>query len=179
MPDAARPGPIRRGLRAAWPWLLLAGAIALWVFAGRDGGELVPQGEAAPSLEVPWTGPEGRFSLEAQRGHVTVLAFWATWCPACRQEGPTLSRVQERIAAEGDTVVGLSVDRGPLEAVARAARGYGMTYPIAKATGQDTDRFGVELLPTIYVVGPDGRVAESFTGAVGEARLMEAIAAAR
>lgn len=43
----------------------------------------------------------------------------------------------------------------------------------------DIDPFRVELLPTIVVVAPDGRVAASFAGAVGEERLIEAIEAAR
>ena len=59
------------------------------------------------------------------------------------------------------------------------ARRYGMDYPIALATRADSERFRVALLPTIYVVGPDGRIAASFTGAVGERRIMEAVERAR
>lgn len=165
-------------MRSVWPWLLLGLAIALWTFWG-GGSSGLPAGEPAPPLRVPWTSGESAFDLGAQRGHVTVLAFWATWCPACRSEGPVLSRVQRRIEGHGDTVVGVSIDDAPLGAVARAARGFGMTYPIALATRADTDRFLVELLPTVVVVGPDGRVAASFAGTVGESRLMEAIEEAR
>lgn len=160
-------------LRAAWPWLLLAGAVALWTFVGR-GGSLVDAGEAAPPLEVPWTGSDAPFSLAEARGEPVVLAFWATWCPACRQEGPVLSQVAER----GHRVVGVSVDEAPLASVAEAARGYGMTYPIALGTRADAERFGVTHLPTVYVVGSDGRVAASFTGPVGEGRLLDAIESA-
>lgn len=169
--------PTRRRARSIWPWLLLGLAIALWAF-WDGGGSGLPAGEPAPPLSVPWTHGE-RFELDDHRGHVTVLAFWATWCPACRSEGPVLSRVQRRIEPRGDVVVGVSIDRAPLEAVARAARGLGMTYPIALATRADIDPFRVELLPTIVVVAPDGRVAASFAGAVGEERLIEAIEAAR
>lgn len=172
----------RQALRSSWPWLLLAGALALWFFAGRGGGTLLPEGEAAPRLEIPWNGgaaDEAAFSLEDQRGRVVVLAFWATWCPACRREGPTLSRVHERIAPAGDRVIGVSVDRGSLQDIGRAAERLGMRYPIAQATREDTARFGVELLPTVYVVGPDGRVRASFTGGVGEEQLVEAVEAAR
>jgi thiol-disulfide isomerase/thioredoxin len=161
-----------------WPWLLVLGAAALWMFGGRSGSG-PERGEPAPALSVPWTSSEEPFDLAAQRGQVTVLAFWATWCPACRAEGPTLARLHDRIAPQGDSVVGVSIDDAPLEAIARSARQLGMTYPIAKGTRADTSRFSVELLPTIVVVAPDGRVAETFAGPVGESRLLEAVESAR
>lgn len=168
---------VRRALRAGWPWLALAAALGLWTI-GTHGGATLTEGATAPALAVPWTG-EGEFDLGDQRGHVVVLAFWATWCPACRTEGPVLSRVQEQIEGHGDRVVGVSVDEAPLDAIGRAATQLGMTYPIAKATRTDLDRFSVELLPTIYVIGRDGRIVESFTGAVGEERILEAVVRAR
>lgn len=177
MPDTPINAP-RSRLRRAWPWLLVPLAIGLWALSDGSRSGL-PPGELAPPLELPWTASEAPFDLAAQRGHVTVLAFWATWCPACRQEGPVLSKVQARIAPHGDSVVGVSIDDAPLEAIADAARRLGMTYPIAKGTRQDTTRFAVELLPTVLIIGPDGKVTESFAGAVGESRLVAAVEAAR
>lgn len=168
---------IRRIVRAVWPWLLVAAAILLWTFGSPGGGGLSTNA-VAPALELPWT-EEGRFELAAQRPHVTVLTFWATWCPACRAEAPTLSRVHARIAPRGDSVVGVSVDRGALDPIAARARQLGMRYPIALATRADLDRFQVERLPTIYVIDGAGRVRERFVGGVGESRLLEAVEAAR
>ena len=170
--------PVRRGVRAVWPWLLLLAAVLLWAFTGR-GGSGLPDGEAAPALAIPWTEGDGQFALDAHEGQVVVLAFWATWCPACRQEGPVLSRVHRSLEASGDRVVGVSVDDASLEAVAAAARRLGMTYPIALATRADAQRFGVQLLPTIYVIGADGRISTSFTGAVSERTLLDAVEHAR
>ncbi|MEC7522326.1 MAG: TlpA disulfide reductase family protein [Myxococcota bacterium] len=172
----SEPSRWRRSLRAAWPWLLMAGAIGLWTF-GR-GGPAIEEGAPAPALVVPWTGG-GELDLGAREGKVTVLAFWATWCGACRAEGPVLSRVHERLRERGDEVIGVSVDELPLERVHDRARAYGMDYPIALASRADTDRFQVELLPTIYVIGPDRRIAAAFTGGVGESSLMEAVERAR
>jgi len=165
-----------KGLRAAWPWFLLAAALALWTFSGR-GGSGLPRGEEIPPLTVMTT--DGELTLGEPRSGVTVLAFWATWCPSCRTEGPVLSRVHERIRARGDRVVGLSVDDMPLERIASAARRYGMAYPVARVTRAQSDAYSVELLPTIYVVAADGHVTETFTGAVSERALLDAIDAAR
>ena len=54
-----------------------------------------------------------------------------------------------------------------------------MRYTIAKAAPDTVQSYGVELLPTIYVIGPDGRIATSFTGTVGESTLLEAVREAR
>jgi len=167
----------RSGLRAALPWLLVAAAVGLWTF--WDPGSSPLQGQAAPALRVPSTHEGGTFDLAERRGHVVVLAFWATWCPACRHEGPILSRLQERIAAHGDEVVGLSTDAQALPDIARAADQLEMSYPIAKVSRADVDRFGVEVLPTLFVIAPDGTVAASFDGPVGESRLLEAVEHAR
>jgi len=165
-----------KGLRAAWPWFLLAGALALWTFSGR-GGSGLPHGEEIPPLTVTTT--EGEVSLGAAHGGVTVLAFWATWCPSCRTEGPVLTRVHERIRDQGDRVIGLSVDEMPLPRIASAARRYGMGYPIGRVTRAQSDAYSVELLPTIYVVAADGHITDTFTGAVGERTLLAAVDAAR
>src|SRR5688500_2433996 len=138
-------------LRTQWPWLIVVGAFASWVAWGGSGSPL-PEGEAAPALAIPWTVDDSGFDLREQRGHVTVLAFWATWCPACREEGPELSRVHRTIERRGDRVVGVSVDNAPLPAIANVARQLGMTYPIALAQRGDSERFRVDLLPSVIVV---------------------------
>ena len=63
--------------------------------------------------------------------------------------------------------------------VARIAARFDMRYPIAKAARADAERFGVDLLPTIFVVAPDGRIGASFVGAVSEQELVAAVDAAR
>lgn len=168
----------RGGWQRAWPWLLLVAALGLWAITGTGGAGL-PDGEPAPALEMLWTEGGAPFALEAHRGHVVVLAFWATWCPSCRTEGPILSRVATRIAPSGDRVVGASIDEAPLEDIHRAAMRLGMTYPIALASQDDLARFGVERLPTVYVIAPDGRVAASFTGSATERAILAAVQSAR
>lgn len=174
--------PPEGGPTAAWrralPWVLLAGAVALWVVRGPGGeGQGLPSGMEAPPLAV--ASSDGPLDLAQERGRVVVLSFWATWCPACRAEGPILSRVADRLAASGDAVYGVSVDRMSLEQVTGQARELGMTFPIALGDRALADRFGVQLLPTVYVIGPEGRIANAFTGTVSEARLLRAVEAAR
>jgi thiol-disulfide isomerase/thioredoxin len=123
--------------------------------------------------------PGGTFRVGDERGHVTVLVFWATWCPACRQEGPTLSRVEARIASRGDRVIGVSVDDAALDHVVTRARQLGLTYPIALATLRDAERWRVDTLPTLYVVAADGTIAAALTGVASEREILDAVERAR
>jgi cytochrome c biogenesis protein CcmG, thiol:disulfide interchange protein DsbE len=167
--------PSRRRI-PVWPFLILALGVGVWFFS--PGGSLLDSGESAPSLEVP-IDPGGTFNLTEARGHVTLLVFWATWCPACRQEASALSRVHTRIQSHGDRVVGVSLDDAPLTSVRAAATRLAMIYPIALGRRADADRFRVTVLPTAYVIAPDGTIADSFTGAQDEDDLLEAVERAR
>ena len=55
--------------------------------------------------------------LDKWRGKVVVLNIWATWCPPCVKEMPTLDRLQQRLGGDFFQVVVLSVDEGGIEAV--------------------------------------------------------------
>lgn len=51
-----------------------------------------------------------KVSLDQFRGQVVVLNFWATWCPPCQEELPSLMSMQERMRGRGIVVVGVSID---------------------------------------------------------------------
>ena len=135
---------------------------------------LVEAGTPAPVLVVELSSGEN-FDIEAHRGEVVVLNFWATWCPPCRAEAPTLTRIHNRLSGSGGTVVGISADRMPLPTVAEHALGLGMEYPIGRTEEEAFHRFHVTELPTTYVVSRDGQITWSHVGAVSEEQLWEAI----
>ncbi|MBW3575021.1 MAG: TlpA family protein disulfide reductase, partial [Actinobacteria bacterium] len=49
-------------------------------------------------------------SLESLRGEVVLLNIWATWCPPCREEMPSMQRLQEKLGPEGLRIVAVSID---------------------------------------------------------------------
>jgi len=167
---------VARWLRRALPWVLIAGAAYL-LLAQLAGSASLTEGSAAPELRAPLAGG-GTFDLADREGAVTVLNFWATWCPPCRAEAPELSRAHERIRDRDAIVVGVSADRMPLDRLGTSARRLGMRYPIAQGSGTVMERYEVRTLPTTYVIGRDGRIAWSTVGRVTERDVVEAVEAA-
>ena len=108
---------------------------------------------------------DGRsISSNDRRGKVTIVNFWATWCPPCRAEIPDLVALQKKY---GDRlqVIGVSQDEGPIEPVKRFAAEQHINYPIVMMTPELDQRFpGIHALPTSFVLDRDVRVVQKHVG---------------
>jgi len=95
-----------------------AGPMALKRVAG-DGGFSFNTHETPRELpEVSFTDGEGRaMNLSAFKGKVILLNIWATWCGPCRQEMPTLDRLEAKLGGPDFQVVALSIDQGGVPVV--------------------------------------------------------------
>ncbi|MBM3569267.1 MAG: TlpA family protein disulfide reductase [Alphaproteobacteria bacterium] len=100
-------------------WRRSAAALAVAAFApwlAGAGGSLAnftvhPQPRPVPTVE--FAGPDGaRLTLDAFNGRVVLLNLWATWCAPCREEMPSLDRLQAIMGGRDFAVVAVSVDRG-------------------------------------------------------------------
>lgn len=111
------------------------------------------------------------FDLDAHRGEVIVLSFWASWCGPCRREAPVLSRLSDR----GVHVIGLGVEEHSVERLARDARDLGARYMVGKPGPGVLDKLRVSVIPTTYVIDGKGAVVLSRTGVVSEDDLEQAI----
>ncbi|MHC4081233.1 MAG: TlpA family protein disulfide reductase [Planctomycetota bacterium] len=137
------------------------------------GGELV--GEPAPAFVLA-TADGGAADLEAMRGRVVVLDFWATWCGPCKVGLPLLHDVA-RWARELDVPVeiltvnvwdGGEPDRR-LENIKKFWTKHGFTLPIAMDyTGQTATDYKLTGIPATVVIRADGVVHSFHTGIVGD-----------
>jgi peroxiredoxin len=113
------------------------------------------------------------FRLEAHRGEVVVLNFWATWCPPCRREIPDFVSLQKDLGDQGLQFVGVALERsaGPEEVRAFADK-MGINYPIGLGDGSIAKKYGgVRGLPMTFVIGPDGKIRKHVPGMTTEDRL--------
>jgi thiol-disulfide isomerase/thioredoxin len=118
---------------------------------------------ATPAFTL--TDLDGRsISSNDWRGKVTIVNFWATWCPPCRAEIPDLVALQKKY---GDRlqIIGVSQDEGPVEPVKRFAAEQHMNYPIVMMTPDLERQFpGIHALPTSFVLDREARVVQRHVG---------------
>lgn len=160
-----------------WGVLIGAALVALFVLPAFTKSPLegrpAPSAVVAPLLNAPAESPG--IPLEGTPGTVTLLDFWASWCPSCRAITPTLTRLHKRYAERGLAIIGVQVDEAP-EVGLHYARTEKIPYLIGTdTTGAATAAYGVRQLPTTVLIGKDGTVLRVMTGAVGEEALAELI----
>jgi len=133
--------------------------------AGREPREpsgKVEEGDPAPTLALPDL--EGRKrSLKEHRGRVVVMNFWASWCPPCIREMPSLQELH--VSAGGDVdVIGVSVDDDPRDARELASR-LELTFPtLLDPGGKESARWGTVMFPETWILDPEGHVVERVVG---------------
>jgi len=120
------------------------------------GGHIPGVGEAAPSF-VGYGLDSRKVSLEAYRGKVVVVSFWATWCPPCRQELPILANIQKAGQGQIQVIAVNTESRDTFRRVAKLRK----DYPIQLTNDEDQRSFGlygVKGLPHLVVIGRDLRI---------------------
>jgi len=131
-------------------------------------------GQMAPDfgLEVVHQGaPGSKIRLTELQGKPVLIDFWATWCGPCQVEAPILSRVAERYKDRGLVVLGVNTGDKPGLASVFAAKKQ-LSYPILfDADHGAADLYDVEALPTMVLIGRDGKVRAVRSGLVDEGSL--------
>ena len=126
--------------------------------------ELIKPGTPAPDFKMKTI--DGKtFKLSKLKGKTVVLDFWASWCPDCRKDAPEIVRMYKQFASPDVEFVGVSMDTD-IEKWRAACEQYGIVYTQVSELRnfKDTDiaqLYGVKWIPSMVVIGPDGKVALS------------------
>lgn len=122
-------------------------------------------GEFPPSLLGEAHGSGQAIDLAHYRGKVVILTFWASWCGPCRKELPLLGRFQKAIGHDALEVIAINMKepRRDFIGVLRANRDLDLTY-VHDAKGTTSDQYGVEVLPNMFVIDREGKVAHVHRG---------------
>jgi peroxiredoxin len=135
-----------------------------YVHLAENKGYALKKGAAAPPLRLPaLTG--GEVDLQSLRGRVVVLNFWATWCPPCVQELPSLERLHRTLGKEGLSVVSVSVDEDE-GVLRRFVKEHELTFPVLRDPGGRlaAGAYRTTGYPETFELDAEGVVREHFVG---------------
>jgi peroxiredoxin len=145
--------------------VLLAGLILFAVlfvvgYVVKDqqvGRKIISNGDRAPEFRLQAL--DGRVvSLSDFRGKVVMVHFWATWCPPCVDELPTIEKLHRTIADKDFQLLAVSVDDGAPE-VAAFLKKNKMDLPVLLDPGRKTaGHYGTYKFPETYIVDRQGVV---------------------
>lgn len=107
-----------------------------------------------------------QLSLDQFRGQVVVLNFWATWCPPCVEELPSLMNLQDRMRTRGVTVLGVSIDVDG-DAYHRFLKVHNINFLTVRDPQQKVAAmYGTTGWPETYIIDRTGVLRRKFVGAV-------------
>jgi peroxiredoxin len=117
----------------------------------------------APAFTLPDING-GRRSISDFKGKIILLNFWATWCPNCREEMPSLEKLWEKYRSKDLVVIAVSVGRNSGE-IRSFAREQGLTFPILlDQEGAVRKEYEITALPMTYLIGRDGKISGRLYG---------------
>ena len=109
---------------------------------------------------------ERTVTLSQFKGQVLVLNFWATWCPPCIEEMPSLVQMQQRMQSKAVTVLAVSIDVDESN-YRRFLKDHNVNLLTVRDPDQKTNSlYGTFKFPETYIIDRNGVVRRKFIGAV-------------
>lgn len=142
--------------------ILLALAAVVYFFTLFQHPEGVKPGDPAPLFRV--SSGNRTIQLQDYQGKYLLLNFWATWCPPCRAEMPSLGELQKLFADQPFEVIALSIDDDW-----KSVEQFFEKLPAQLTVGWDrggevASQYGTYRLPESYLISPDGKVIKRYIG---------------
>ena len=152
-----------------------------FVYLGSSNSQVAAESDFSTiPVEVNYAAPDlhlrdingNAVSLDIYRGKVTLVNLWATWCPPCKAEMPTLQSFYEEFKDTGFVVI--AIDNGETVDLVKPFVGeYSLTFPVWLDEGYVTENtFGTISLPSSWVIDRAGKVRLSWVGEISS-RVLE------
>ena len=165
-----------RILRWAIP-LAVVPVLVLLAYGFRTDPRDIPSplvGKPASSFKL--TAFDGKpVALEALRGQVVIVNFWASWCTECHEEQDALDQIWQRYRDSGVVLLGVN-----FEDTSDGARDYmhqsGLTYPVVEDKDSKTAlAYGIRGIPETFLIDRTGRIVDRIIGRVDADRLASGV----
>lgn len=152
---------------------VMQGLMKVGLFQPGMPEEVSPESNMAPDMS--FTDSEGKtFTLSSLRGKVVFLNFWATWCPPCRAEMPSINALYERFR-EDKNVIFLTVDTdGNYRKASAFLKRQQYSLPLYVADSEIPRELLGRSIPTTVIINKKGQIAYRHEGAAdyGNERFM-------
>lgn len=145
--------------------LVLLGGAA-YIYSNLPTTTAVVAGEAAPDFQLEDT--EGKLiTLSELRGKVVLVNFWATWCPPCKEEMPSMDRLNKFMAGEDFVMLAINTEKDGRSVVPAFLQNNPHDFTVLyddKGTVQQ--QYGVYKFPESFIIGKDGTVDQKIIGQI-------------
>jgi len=142
-------------------WLILISLylLSLSLSANPSVQTLTPLPEPIPAPDFQLADLDGqRHTLSALRGKVVIVNFWATWCPPCREEMPSMQRAWEQLRNRGVVMLAINVGEDE-DTVFNFTANYPVDFPLLlDEESQVINQWPVRGLPSTFVIDNKGRI---------------------
>lgn len=137
---------------------LLTALLPLALTLAASAGFALEVGDRAPDFQARSVSGDAEVVLHELRGKVVLVDFWASWCAPCNAAMPQLEKLSKEFPADQFVVLGVNVDKKLADA-RKALERRKVSYPNASdPTGMLPKRFGLETMPTTYLIDQSGVV---------------------
>ncbi len=158
---------VRKKVGAGWKeavllviFIVLIALVAVFFLIREKGQEVKVIGALQRAPEFSLQALDGKLvNLSDYRGKVVLVHFWATWCPPCVDEMPTLERLHRTRKGKDFDILAISVDEDAAGAVAAFMRKNGLSLPVLLDPSRTAaELYGTFKLPETYIVDREGVV---------------------
>lgn len=130
---------------------------------------LPPKSRLQPGLPAPdfvFPGLDSKtVGLADYKGKVVFLNIWATWCPPCREEMPSMEKLYKELKGEDFEILAVSIDASGAKAVAPFMREYHLSFPVLlDPEGTMKTLYGTTGVPESFIIDKEGRIEQIIIG---------------
>ena len=154
--------------RTSFVVLLLMLFVILAGCDNTEAGSKVPNGSLPEQVAADFTLSDmsgQQVSLSQFKGKVVLLNFWATWCPPCREEMPSMERLYNDFREKGLVILAVNVEENGHQVVSKFLQGNPYTFPILlDDKNVATQQYGVFRFPESFLIDRNGNVVEKIIG---------------
>jgi len=148
-------------------WICAVILLALFAAPGCN-KRLEPAVEGKPAPDFTLKDLAGNpVQLSTLKGKVVLVNFWATWCPPCREEIPSMAKMNQAMQGKPFQLLAISIDEGGKGAVSDFFKKSGVTLPALLDTdGSVAKRYATTGVPETFVIDTKGVIMKKVVGAM-------------